>query len=50
MVTPTSHHGQWSGASFKINGEERRFMFQLAEDQKSKLSGSTPHYLYHIEN
>jgi hypothetical protein len=23
MVSPTSHHGQWSGASFKISGEER---------------------------
>jgi hypothetical protein len=40
----TSHHGQWSGASFKISGEERQFPSQLTEDQKSKLSDSTPRY------
>jgi hypothetical protein len=23
VISPTSHRGQWSGASFKINDEER---------------------------
>jgi hypothetical protein len=23
VVSPTSHHGQWSGVSFKIRDEER---------------------------
>jgi hypothetical protein len=23
MISPTSHHRQWSRASFKISGEER---------------------------
>jgi hypothetical protein len=47
MISPTSHHGQWSEASFKISGEERQFLSQLAEDQKSKVSNSAPRYLYH---
>jgi hypothetical protein len=42
----TSHHGQWGGVSFKISGEEMRFLSQLTEDQKSKVSGLTPRYLY----
>jgi hypothetical protein len=46
MISPTSHHGQWSGASFKISGEKRQFLSQLAEDQKSKASISAPRYLY----
>jgi hypothetical protein len=25
MVSTTSHHGQWSGESFKISGEEEHF-------------------------
>jgi hypothetical protein len=25
VVSATSHHGQWSGASFKISGEEEHF-------------------------
>jgi hypothetical protein len=47
MVSPTSHHGQWSRASFKIGGEERQFPSQLTQDQKSKVSGLAPRYLYH---
>jgi hypothetical protein len=47
VISPTSHHEQSSGVTFKINGEERRFISQLAKDQKSKVSGSTPRYLYH---
>jgi hypothetical protein len=27
VVSATSQHKQWSRASFKINGEERRFCF-----------------------
>jgi hypothetical protein len=49
VVTPISHHGQWSGGSFKISGEERRFLSKLAEDRKRKVSGSAPRYLYHRE-
>jgi hypothetical protein len=49
MISPTSHHGQWSEASFKISCEERRFPSQLAKDQKIKVSGSAPHFLYHRE-
>jgi hypothetical protein len=30
VISPTRHHGQWSGASFKISGEERQFLSQLA--------------------
>jgi hypothetical protein len=33
-------------ASFRINGGERRFPSQLIEDQKNKVSGSTPRCLY----
>jgi hypothetical protein len=47
MVTPTSHCGRRSRASFRINGREIRFPSQLSEDQKSKVSVSTPRYLYH---
>jgi hypothetical protein len=47
MVSPSSHHGQWSSTSLKIGGEERRFPSQLAIDQKSKVSSSTPICLYH---
>jgi hypothetical protein len=47
LISPTSHHGQWSRASFKSCGEERWFLSQLAKDQKSKLSSSAPHSLYH---
>jgi hypothetical protein len=47
VVSPTIHHGQWSGVSFKINGEERQLLSQLAKDQKSKISGLAPRYLYH---
>jgi hypothetical protein len=32
LVSPTRQHGQWSGVSFKISGEERRSLSQLAED------------------
>jgi hypothetical protein len=46
VISPTSYHGQWSGASFKISGVERQFLYQLVEDQKSKVSGSAPRYLY----
>jgi hypothetical protein len=46
MISLTTHHGQWSRASFKISGKERRFLSQLTEDRKSKVSGSAPHYLY----
>jgi hypothetical protein len=46
VISPTSHHGQSGGASFKINGEERSFLSQLAEDQKSKVSSLAPRYLY----
>jgi hypothetical protein len=47
MISPTRHHGQRSGVSFKISGEERRLLSQLIKDQKSKMSGSAPRYLYH---
>jgi hypothetical protein len=47
MVSPTGHHGQQSRESFNISGEERQFSSQLIEDQKSKVSDSAPHYLYH---
>jgi hypothetical protein len=50
MVTPTSHCGQRSRVSFRINGRERRFPSQLTEDQKSKVCVSSPHYLYHKVN
>jgi hypothetical protein len=50
LVSPTNHHGQWSGASFKISGKERRFLSQLAKDRKSKANSLTPHYLYHRGN
>jgi hypothetical protein len=46
MISPTSHRGQWSRVSFKIIGGERRFLSQLTEDQKNKVSGLTPRYLY----
>jgi hypothetical protein len=46
VVSPTSQHGQRSRASFKVGGEERRFLSQVDEDQKSKVSGSVPRYLY----
>jgi hypothetical protein len=46
IVTLTSHLKEQSRASFRINGEERRFPSQLAEDQKNKVSGSTPRCLY----
>jgi hypothetical protein len=32
--------------TFKISGREKPFLSQLAEDQKSKVSGLTPRYLY----
>jgi hypothetical protein len=47
MTSPASHHGHWSGVSFKNSGEERQILSQLTEDQKSKVSSSTPHYLHH---
>jgi hypothetical protein len=47
VISPTRHHGQQSGVSFKIRGEERLFLSQLTEDQKSKMSGLAPCYLYH---
>jgi hypothetical protein len=50
VISPTSHHRQWSGASFKINDEERQFLSQLTEDQKCKVSDSAPHYLYRRGN
>jgi hypothetical protein len=50
VVSPTSNHGQWSGASFKISGEERQFLSQLTRDRKSKVSSLTPRNLYHKEN
>jgi hypothetical protein len=40
MISLTSHHRKWSGATFKISGEERRFLSQITEDQKSKVSNS----------
>jgi hypothetical protein len=46
VIAPTSHHRQWSGASFKISDEERRFPSHQVEDQKSKVSGLAPHFLY----
>jgi hypothetical protein len=50
MISPTSHHEQWGRASFKINGKERRFLAQLAEDQKSKVSDLAPRHLYHRDS
>jgi hypothetical protein len=47
MVSPTSHHRRRSRASFKIGGEERRFPSQHTKDQKSKVSNSAHHNLYH---
>jgi hypothetical protein len=49
VVSPTSHRRQWNRASFKISGEERPFLPQLAGDLKSKVSDSAPCYLYHNE-
>jgi hypothetical protein len=46
VISPTSHHGVWGGASFKINGKKRQFLSQLTKEQKSKASGLAPHYLY----
>jgi hypothetical protein len=46
-LQPTSHHGQRSRASFKISVRKRRFLPQLTDDQKSKVSGLTPCHLYH---
>jgi hypothetical protein len=43
VVSPTSHHRQWSGVMLKIGGENRRFLSQLARDQNSKASGSSKH-------
>jgi hypothetical protein len=45
VVSPISHHGQWSRASFKISSRERWLPLQLAEDQKSKVSGFRPNSL-----
>jgi hypothetical protein len=28
-ISPTSYHRQWSGACFKISGEERRAVWHL---------------------
>jgi hypothetical protein len=47
VISPSSHHRQWSGAIFKISGELSRFLSQLNEDQKSKVRGLAPHYFYH---
>jgi hypothetical protein len=46
MISPTSHHKQWSEVSFEINGEERQFLSSLTGDQKSMVSGLGPRYLY----
>jgi hypothetical protein len=46
-MSPTSHYGQWHRMSFKISSEGRQSLSQHAEDQKSKVSSLTPHYLYH---
>jgi hypothetical protein len=46
IITLTSHREQRSRVSFRINGKERRFSSELVEDQKYKVSGSTPRYLY----
>jgi hypothetical protein len=46
VISPTSHHGVWGGASFKINGKKRQFLSQLTKEQTSKASGLAPHYLY----
>jgi hypothetical protein len=45
IVTLTSNHRQQSRVSFRIHGGEQRFPPELAEDQKNKVSGSTPYYL-----
>jgi hypothetical protein len=50
VVSPASHHGWRSGASFKISDKERRFISQLAEERKRKASCSAPRYLCHREN
>jgi hypothetical protein len=47
MVSPTSHDGRWSRASFKIGGKERQFPSHLAEDEKSKVSDLAPYCLNH---
>jgi hypothetical protein len=47
LISPTSHHGQCCRVSLKSCGEERWFLSQLSNDQKSKLSSLAPHYLYH---
>jgi hypothetical protein len=50
VVSPTSHHEQWSGVSFKVSGNERRFLSQLIKDRKSKGSTLASRYLHHREN
>jgi hypothetical protein len=47
IVTPTSHRRQWSRVSFQISSREMQFLSNLTEDQKSKVSSSTPPCLYH---
>jgi hypothetical protein len=46
VVSPTSHHRQWSRASFKISGDEWQFLSQHSEDRKSNVSGSAPRRLF----
>jgi hypothetical protein len=47
IISLTSDHRQQSCANFKIGGKERRFPPQLTKDQKSKVRGLAPRYLYH---
>jgi hypothetical protein len=46
MISPTSHYGQLGRMTCNISGAGRQFLSQLIEDQKRKVSGLTPSYLY----
>jgi hypothetical protein len=47
IVTPTSHHRQWSRVSIWINVGKGDSWQKLAEGLRSKTNGSTPCYLYY---
>jgi hypothetical protein len=52
MVSATCHHGQWSGLSFNISGEDGHFCSNSLNIQiaKSGVWHLTPCYLYRKEN
>jgi hypothetical protein len=46
VISPTSHHGQWSGSSVKISGEERArwaiWLIAIYATEKNRTGSSEP--------